>query len=262
MQGLRRTAQALLASVCFGVLPAHAFLSDDEARKAILELRQRVEAMRQANEASNAALAEQLRQAQEENAQLRRSLLTLQTQIDTLKADLARSTGQDEQLARSVSELQRQQRDLAQSVDARIRPLEPVKVSVDGAEFLAQPAEQRDYEAAFALFRQGDMAEAQQALTGFTQRYPRSGYLPSVLFWSGNALYALRDHKGALAQFNRMVTQSPQHAKVPEALLAMANSQIELKDTRAARKTLTDLVREHPQSEAAGVARDRLSKLK
>lgn len=252
----------MLACACWAALPAHAFLSDDEARKAILELRQRVETLRQANEASTAALAEQLKQAQEDNAQLRRSLLSLQTQIDALKTDVARSTGQDEQLLRSLAELQRQQRDLVQSVDARIRPLEPVKVSVDGAEFLAQAAEQRDYEAAFALFRQGKMAQAQEALVGFAQRYPSSGYLPSVLFWSGNALYAGRDHKGALAQFNRMVTQWPQHSKVPEALLAMANSQIELKDSRAARKTLTDLVRDHPLSEAASVARDRLSKLK
>jgi TolA-binding protein len=35
-----------------------------------------------------------------------------------------------------------------------------------------------------------------------------------------------------------------------------------MKDSRAARKTLEDLVKNHPSSEAAAVARDRLSRLR
>ena len=46
------------------------------------------------------------------------------------------------------------------------------------------------------------------------------------------------------------------------AALSIANCQIELKDTRTARKTLEDLVRAYPQSEAAVAAKERLSRLK
>ena len=52
------------------------------------------------------------------------------------------------------------------------------------------------------------------------------------------------------------------HARAPEAALSIANCQIELKDTRTARKTLEDLVRAYPQSEAAVAAKERLSRLK
>jgi TolA-binding protein len=48
----------------------------------------------------------------------------------------------------------------------------------------------------------------------------------------------------------------------PEAILAIANCQIELKDTKAARRTLEDLIRLHPQSEAAQAAKERLAKLR
>ena len=48
----------------------------------------------------------------------------------------------------------------------------------------------------------------------------------------------------------------------PEAMLALANSQVELKDTKGARKTLEDLVKQHPQSEAAGAAKERIARLK
>jgi len=44
--------------------------------------------------------------------------------------------------------------------------------------------------------------------------------------------------------------------------LAIANCQIELKETRGARKTLEDLLRVYPQSEAAVAAKERLSHLK
>jgi TolA-binding protein len=49
---------------------------------------------------------------------------------------------------------------------------------------------------------------------------------------------------------------------VPEAVLAIANCQLEIKDNKAARKTLEDLVAKYPSSEAAAAARDRLARFK
>ena len=77
-----------------------ALFSDDEARTAILELRQRVEAQKLAGEAIERRLSE-------ENVSLRRSLLDLQNQIDTLRAEQARMRGQAEQFTRELAELQR-----------------------------------------------------------------------------------------------------------------------------------------------------------
>jgi hypothetical protein len=42
----------------------------------------------------------------------------------------------------------------------------------------------------------------------------------------------------------------------------MANSQIELKDPKASRRTLEDLVKAHPNSEAAAAGRERLARLR
>jgi tol-pal system protein YbgF len=161
-----------------------------------------------------------------------------------------------------VADLQRQQKDMAQGVDARLRQFEPVKVSVDGQDFQADPAEKRDFEAALATFRAGKFADARTAFAGFLQQYPRSGYVPSSRFWLGNAQYALRDYKAAIDSFKQLLAQAPLHAKAPEAQLAIANCQIELKDTRSARKTLEDLLRTYPQSEAAVAAKERLLLLK
>ena len=250
MRGASRLRGAALAAVllCMSLGAQAALFEDDEARRAILDLRQRVEAMRQQ--------AEQ-RQG-EENAQMRRSLLELQTQIEQMRGDLQRMTGQNEQLTRTVTEMQQRQGE----IDDRLKKSEPSKVSVDGREFSADPREKADFDAALGIFRGGQFAQAQTAFAEFVKRYPQSGYNASALFWLGNAQYATRNYNEAIANFRSMLSLAPDHAKAPEAVLSIANCQIELKDTRAARRTLEDLVKAYPQSEAAQAGRERLSRLR
>lgn len=259
---LRASMVAALAALTLSSPAAAGLFDDEEARKAILDLRQKVEANRVAAESANQRLGEELRRASDENVQTRRSMLDLQNQIETLRSELASSRGQQEQLAKQLSEAQQRQKDLAVAVEDRLRKFEPTKVSVDGQEFAADPNEKRDFEAALATFRKGEFAPAQAAFNDFVKRYPQSGYVPSALFWLGNAQYATRDYTGAIANFRALLTRAPDHVRAPEAVLSIANCQIELKDTRSARKTLEDLMKAYPQSEAAGAARERLSRLR
>jgi len=194
----------------------------------------------------------------DENAQLRRSLLDLQNQIEQMRGELARMTGQNEQLTRTVTEMQQRQTD----VDDRLKKNEPSKVAVDGREFNADPKEKADFDAALGIFRAGQFAQAQTAFAEFVKRYPQSGYNASALFWLGNAQYATRNYNEAIANFRSMLSLAPDHAKAPEAVLSIANCQIELKDTKAARRTLEDLTKAYPQSEAAQAGRERLSRLR
>ena len=269
------------ALACAGLLLGLAWQSaaqaglfdDEEARRAILELRQRIEATRQASDAGlqrlGDAQADMARRSADDSAQLRRSLLELQNQIETMRAEFARLTGQNEQILREMAELQRRQKDLAQgqselgrSVDDRVRQLEPVKVTVDGREIVVEPAERRVFDAALAAFRAGDFAGAQSAFITLLARYPKSGYLPSSLFWLGNAQYATRDYREAITNFRTMLQGAPEHLRAAEAMLSIANCQLELKDARGARKTLEDLGKAYPQSEAAVADKDRLTKLR
>jgi tol-pal system protein YbgF len=257
--GFHMKALAAFACASTFMLPASAAIFEDgEARRAILEMRQRVDGLQQSGQRS----ADEIRRLAEENAQLRRSLLDLQTQIEALRVEDAKMRGQHEQLLRDVTELQRRQKDMAQGVEERLKQFEPVKVNVDGLEFQADPAEKRDYEAALAVFRSGKFLESAVAFNGFIRQYPRSGFVPSARFWLGNSQYATREYKEAIGNFQRMLSEAPTHARAPEAALSIANCQIELKDTRSARKTLEDLVRAYPQSEAALAAKERLSRLK
>lgn len=234
---------------------AHALFGDDEARKAILDLRQQVETNRRAAEAAAA-------EAREQDASTRRSMLELANQIEQLRAEIARLRGQNEQLARELADLQRAQKDVQAGIDERLRLVEPIRVELDGQAFNAQPAEKAEFEAAMATLRRSEFVPASAAYTAFLRKHPTSGYTPVALYWLGNAQYAARAYKEAVDSHARLVREFPSHPRTPEAMLAMANSQIELKDARSARRSLEDLVKAHPQSEAAAAARERLARLR
>jgi tol-pal system protein YbgF len=261
---------AIAAVVALAAAPARAALfEDDDARKAILELRAKVDRndeqarARQAEASAQvAALTQQIAALNEQLAVLRRSVLELNNGIETLRAEVARMRGQDEQIARDLAEVQRRLADTQSGVEDRIRKLEPQKVAIDGKEFLADPDEKRQFEEALAAFRRGDFDRTVQLFILFQRRYVGSGYKESTLFWLGNAHYARRDYKEAMASFRALVTAAPEHPKAPEALLAIANCQVELKDGRSARRTIDELIKAYPGSEAAAAGRERLASIK
>ena len=274
-----RAVFAAVCCLCISSAQAGLF-EDDEARRAILDLRQKVDQMQQQSaqmQQQNVQMqqqnAEQLRATKNENAvsieqvnaqltQLRRSLLELSNMIEGLRSELANSRGKSEQLARDLADAQRQQKDIVQGTEDRLKRLEPSKVSVDGLEFMALPAEIRDYDSALATMRKGDFAQALPAFSEFVRRYPASGYQPSALFWLGNLNYSQRNYKEALNHYRALVSASPAHLRAPEAMLSIANCQLELKDARASRKTLEELVKDYAESEAASLAKGRLAKMK
>lgn len=258
---LTPAALAVCMLSCPGTVFAQLF-GDDEARKAIIELRARVEADRRANEAQWQRLNQEFVRLGEDSAPTRRGLLELSNQIESLRAEQARMRGQSEQLAREVSELQRQQKDVLAMLNDRIRQLEPVVVLVDGQELRVRPEEKVEFEQALEQVRKAAFEQAASAFGAFLKRFPESSYRPAALFWLGNAQYATSAFREAIASYQRLLTLSPEHPRVPEARLAMANCQMELKDAKTAKRTLEDLVKLHPQSEAAATAKDRLSRLR
>ena len=96
----------------------------------------------------------------------------------------------------------------------------------------------------------------------FNKRYPNSGYGSISLFWLGNAQYANREYKEAIKNFNNLLAKEPEHSRAPDAMLSVANCQLEMKDVKSARKTLEELMKKYPQTESAAAAKERLSKLK
>lgn len=254
---------------------AHAGLFDDEeARKAILELRARVTQLDEAQKArtaeaaaaGQAALVAALKQTNdamtEQLTALRRGLLDLNNQLEAMRSELAKLRGSDEQLGNDLAEIQKRQRDVAQTLDDRLRRLEPVKMMLDGKELMVEQEARRAYDDAMAAIRAGEFDKAVVLLGAFQRRFGGSPLADWARFWLGNAHYGKRDYKEAITAFRGFLNSAPDHPRAAEALLSLANSQAETKDPRGARKTLEDLIKAYPQSEAAQAGRERLPNIK
>lgn len=204
--------------------PAHAF-SDDEARKAILDLRQQVQQQNEQSQRAKLQLADQIQALQQEVAQLRDQLELVSRQQPSAKPGAAAGGSN------------------------------PPGASA------GDPQEQAAYDGAMDLFRKGQYKEAAESLAAFTALYPNSQLAPSAQFYQGSSRYAMKDFKGTIEQLNAMVQKSPDNARAPDALLIIAGSQIEMNNRAGAKTTLQRIVRDYPTTPAASTAKSRLQLL-
>ncbi|MGE5622343.1 MAG: tol-pal system protein YbgF [Bacillota bacterium] len=240
-------AAAFMAAFSLVPLVSQAALfEDDEARRAILDIRKRLDNMQgeigtKADKSSNLDLLNQ-------NEQLRQEIAKLRGQIEVLTNELANQ--------------QRREKDFYVDLDTRLRKLEPQKVTIDGKEVTMEPGEQKAYDAALGYFKAGDYKNAGAAFSDFLRRYPQSGLAPSAQYWLGNTYYALRDYRNAISAQQVVLKNYADSPKAADALLNIASCQMELKDKAAAKKTLETLIGQYPDSPAAQTAKERLAALR
>ena len=257
--GARRTLSGLgVAVVLLAAAPgAHALFSDDEARKAILDVRGRVQVLQQQTNERLDELSRRLERLE----QTSRGQLELQSQLDTMRQEIARLRGQLEVQTHELATMQRQLRDQMATVDTRIKRFEPVSTQIDGRTVTVDQSEQRAFDAALALFRAGDFRGALTAFQLFRSQYPESPYMPGVLFWIGSSQFALKDYKSAIASHQALISQYPDNPRAADALLNVGYAQAESGDRRAARATLESVSSRYPDSQAAALAKERLASL-
>jgi tol-pal system protein YbgF len=224
------------ALAAFFVFPtsAWALFSDDEARKAILDLRKT----------------------------LASTQLELQAQIERLKSENAQLRGQIESLQRQSEELVASQKTNYQDLDARLGRFEPQTLEIEGVTGTIQPGERAAYDDALAAFKAGQLKKADSGFGNFVRKYNASPYLPLALYWLGNTKYALKEYPGAITQLQALIKAYPKHPRIPAAMLTLGNCQLESGNKTAARKTYGDLITAYPDTEVTTEARQMLARAK
>jgi len=241
---LKQRVLLLLALCC--AAPAQAGLfSDDDARKQIQQLEERVLKLETANE------------------QQTKSLLDLLGQIDALNGEIRRLRGQNEELAHGLQDAEKREKDFYVDLDTRLRRFEPTESSAQAGSAETVPvdpndtsAENRAFEAAYGLFKGGSHANAILAFQEFLRKYPNSAHVPNASYWLGNAQFALKDYKSALDIYQGLLKAFPGTPRAADVLFSIAECQQALKQDAAAQKTLKQLAAKYPSSEAAARAKE------
>jgi len=202
---------------------AWALFADDDARKAILDLRR----------------------------SFATTQIDLQNQIEKLKADNAELRGKIENLEKQGEDISTSQKTYYQDLDNRLGNFEPRTETIEGVSGTVQPGEKKAYDDALKAFQTGSLKKADEGFSAFVNRYPKSPYVPLALFWSGNSKYANKDYTGAIAQLQSLIKRFPNHSRIPSAMLTLGNAQLESGNKATAKKTFSEIISKYPDTEAA-----------
>jgi tol-pal system protein YbgF len=213
---------------------AWALFSDDEARKAILDLRK----------------------------SLATTQLELQGQIDKLKTENAVLRGKVEELEKLGDDINSSQKTYYQDLDNRLGNFEPRTATIEGVTGTVQPGEKKAYDDALKTFQTGSLKKADEGFSAFASKYPKSPYLPLALYWSGNSKYANKDYAGAIKQLQGLIKNYPDHPRIPAAMVTLGNAQLESGNKVAAKKTFGDIISKYPDTESAKEAQQLIASTK
>lgn len=211
--------------------------ADDEARTAILDLREQVKTLQSAQ-------------------------LQFVSRIEELQKQNRMLTGRVEELSNQIQQEGRASRDLFKDLDQRLGKFEPVTVVINGESVEVMPQEKAAYDEAVAALQGGDYKKAETLFSHFASEWNRSAYRPDALFWLGSAQYANEKYKTAFDTQNGLIRSYPKHPRVPDAMLSVAASQAALGNLKAARTTLKKIQTQFPKTDASKEAESRLKTLR
>jgi tol-pal system protein YbgF len=298
--GLLLFAGVLFAAMLCASNANAGLFDDDEARRQIKALAEKVDAQNKATEERFTKLDESFKNL---------GIIQLLNQIELLNTEIARLRGQVEVLANQNEQLQKRQRDFYLDIDTRLRVLEgntvpstgqapstilgaptpssstptPAPTPAAGAVSSTVPAatvapissaatvvadvaqrekENKAYDVGTSAFRRGDFAAAIRAFNTFHSDYPQSQLAPNALYWTGLCQFNLKDYGQARATQESLLKKYPDSNKAPDAMLVIASVHAELGDAGAARNSYEDIIAKYSSSDAAAKARTRLSGLR
>jgi tol-pal system protein YbgF len=257
----------LLICLCIASGPAMAGLfSDDDARKQVKQLEERIVKLEQA-----------LATAEADKEQYIRSTLDLQIQMEALNTELRKLRGQSEEFTHNLQDAEKRQKDFYIDLDTRLRHVEAGETANANAnanvnaidrtagnkDVSADPVgENRAFEAAYAFYKAENYQNAATAFRDFLKSYPQSVHEANVLYWMGNAYFLQKDCKNSMGSYQALIGKYQDHPRVQEAMLNIAACQLDLNNKAAAKKTLKQLISQFPGSDASEKAKKRLAAIK
>jgi len=105
------------------------------------------------------------------------------------------------------------------------------------------------------LLRQARYEDAEQALRGFVQHYPKDSLAPAAQYWLGETFYVRKDYTNAAASFAEGYEKYSKSSKGPDFLLKLGMSFANAGQKDNACRAYQRLDRDYPQ--AASEIRDR-----
>ena len=193
----------------------------------------------------------------------------LYAKITELEQVVAHLTAQVEEANASVSALDERVSKLSQDVDFRLTALENAPKPVAAKQTKTEPAPvqdvvvtqvnpadaQKEYDAAYALLKKAQYAEAETALKTFLTNYPEDKLAGNAQYWLGETYYVRGQFDQAAVTFAQGVQKYKTSTKGADSLLKLGMSMARLNKTKEACTAFKSLGKEFPKASEAVKAR-------
>lgn len=210
--------------------------------------------------------------------QLLRSNATLVAKVDSMDERIQNTLGTVEQsgyrmdqLAQQLTQLQRDVEALRASMSSApagevvispqvsAQPQSPAPQPVIAPASAANAAE--TYQSAYRDYTRGNFDLAIAGFREYLEQNPSSDLSDNASYWIGESLFSQKKYDEAIQQFDNVITKFPQSDKVPGALLKKGYAYISLGERAQGIVQLQYVLHEHPRSQEAALARQRLRQL-
>jgi len=200
----------------------------------------------------------------------RRNIADMKAGIDELKQQLSilteRVEASDTQMNRRIGALETRLPPGSSPAPSATRPSPATPGQSSGelptasqsAELSSSAEAKRLYQAALGDYQRGKFDLAVQGFRTYIEQAPRGDVADTAQYYLGESLYSVKDYRGAIGEFERLVRDFPQSPQVPSALLKTGYAYYEVKDGVQGRRVLRTLVEKYPTSREAKLAEERL----
>jgi tol-pal system protein YbgF len=273
---IRRIATAFIAAALLAAGPASA------ANKDIERLAVQIASLQ-------GQIAEIQRASEENRAELRRLTELVAEQIALLKKGASDRRQQDEAFAASLKDLGDRVAEVSEALDsikAQATPLLTPLPAADAAPAPAgapsgalatpggaaagpaaaaappagpAPAPRELYSQAYADFARGNYDLAVQGFTEYIRNYPGTDFTDNAQYWIGECLYGKKMYAEAIEAWNSLFKDYPASDKVPDARVKKGMALERLGRKSQALVEYRYVVDRYPNSQAARIARERLT---
>lgn len=247
----RKILTAIIIGSIFTSSSYAGIFEDDEARKFILE-------QKKSNEERFKLLEDKIKKLEDTIDNSTKNQMTFNSELQGKEDTIRKLNGQLELLNHELDIIKKSQKDLYLDLDGRVDKFEKEKKE---KEIVAEKASQ-DYEDALNKFKEQKFKEASWGFAAFLQKNPTSPQKNNAIYWLGNSFYALGNCQKAIPVYEKLANESATTDKHGDALLQIAQCQMELGKNKEAKNTLETVLKDHPKSNFADEAHKKLKSLK
>lgn len=235
----------------------------DDLQDELNEIRRR-SSSKEDVERLNESIAKQNQALLKSNADLSVKVSEVDDRLQNSQGTIEQTNYRIDRLVQQVTQLQRELTDLRQGQPAGTPPAggSPAEETVN----VPAPATDDEdpletYQSAYRDYQRGNFDLAIQGFRDYLKGNPATDLSDNAAYWIGESLFSQKKYREAVEQFDRVINGFPKSDKVPAALLKKGYAYIELGEKAQGIVQLQYVVHEHPRSQEASLAKQKLRSL-